>query len=541
MILEAQDPRLLKPLAEALPEFLRRQRWFGGKAKQITRCEVVDAILIRSRPDPISLFLVRVEFAVGNPQTYALPLQQISETSERETAEASGFALRIQPESLNGAEAVTLADAPRLHDLPALLIDAIGQGEKRAGVSGGLVGIPSTAFERLRGSDPLPEASVLSVEQSNTSIVYGRKLILKLFRLVEEGINPEIEICSFLTDRTSFKNFAAVAGALEYRQAGAPPTSLGVLQAFVPNQGDSWKFTLAALGEYFDRVSGSPAGDLPRNAPLLVRSRQEPPKDAAERIGDYLQSAQLLGRRTAELHVALASGTDDPDFAPEPFTAEYQRLIYASMMGLINQNLGLLGDRSSDLDAADRELAGRVLDRERELRAGLGKILDRKMSGLRTRVHGDYHLGQVLYTGSDFVIIDFEGEPARPLHERRAKQTPLKDVAGMLRSFHYAAYSAVFERAGRVDPSRDRDLDSWARYWHTHVSAAFLKSYLGAAAVGRFLPEDREELRLLLDVALLEKAIYELGYELNNRPTWIRIPFQGILQTLADQTQASGA
>ena len=535
MVFEVQDSRFLDQIAAALPEFLKRQRWFGGKAKPIRACHVVNVVPIRTGAEALSLFLVRVEFAWGNPQTYALPLQQIATEREREAAKE--FSLRVQA----GGESVTLADAPSLRDFPNLLIDLIGQGERFRGISGELVGIPSSAFQSLRGSGQLPDASILGLEQSNTSIVYGNRLILKLFRLVEEGVNPEIEICSFLTDRTSFKNFATVAGSLEYQEPDLSPTSLGVLQAFVSNQGDSWKFTLGALKEYFDRVSGSAPADSAQLQPLLARSDRALPVDVEQGIGSYLQSAQLLGRRTAELHVALASEPRDPDFVPVAFTPEYQKSIHSSMMGLIEQNLDLLRDRNADLDALDQELASQVLDREGELRAGLGKILDRRMSGLRTRVHGDYHLGQVLYTGSDFVIIDFEGEPARPLHERRTKHSPLKDVAGMLRSFHYAVYSALFERTQNGQPDHSRDLDSWARYWRAHVSAVFLRSYLTAAAQGRFLPETREELKVLLDVNLLEKAVYELGYELNNRPTWVRIPLQGILQTLTDQTQGTRA
>jgi len=205
------------------------------------------------------------------------------------------------------------------------------------------------------------------------------------------------------------------------------------------------------------------------------------------------------------------------------------------MIGLMQQNLKLLGDRSQDLAREDRDLAGLVLRHERDLRSRLDRVLDSKTTGLRIRVHGDYHLGQVLYTGSDFVIIDFEGEPARPLHERREKRSPLRDVAGMIRSFHYAVYTVAFQRGG--GEKQKQDLDAWARYWHTYVSAAFLKSYLGSALRGSFLPKGPDELRLALDVLLLEKAIYELGYELNNRPTWVRIPLEGIVQTLAGQAQ----
>ncbi|HEV2382297.1 MAG TPA: putative maltokinase [Terriglobia bacterium] len=539
MVREVQDQRFLRSFAQALPDFLRRQRWFGGKAKPITGCEVVDVIPLRNGPDALYFFLVRVDFAGVNPQTYALPLQWFANASQAEAASIAGFTLEVESDGAGGGETITFGDAARQRDFPGVLLDVIGRGDKFQGMSGELVGVPTGAFQNLRGPEPHLDASILSVEQSNTSIVYGKRVILKVFRLVEPGVNSEIEICSFLTERTSFANFAAVAGTLAYRQAEAPRMSLAVLQAFVPNQGDAWKFTLGALGAYFDRVAGQAAsGAMPR--PELS---QDATPAVAERIGSYLESADLLGRRTAELHAALASDVTDSDFAPEPFTPEYQRSLYASMLGLVQHNLGLLRDRSQDLTGQDRELARLVLGRENELRAGLSKILDRRMTSLRIRVHGDYHLGQVLYTGSDFVIIDFEGEPARPLHERRLKLSPLKDVAGMLRSFHYAAHSGVLECAGggEKEATQNRDFDAWARYWQTHVSGAFLRSYLKSAAGAAFMPNDPEELRLLLDVSILEKAIYELGYELNNRPSWVGIPLEGILETLGHQTQVTGA
>jgi maltose alpha-D-glucosyltransferase/alpha-amylase len=543
VVLDVRDVRLVRSFTQALPGFLQGQRWFAGKARPIKACEVLDIVPVRSGRDAFYLFLVRVEFDGGNPQTYALPLKEISSPSEAEGIDAAGFGLKIELENHDGAKTVMFGDAPHTRDFPETLLDVIGHGDKFAGMSGELVGIPTSVFQSLRGPDSHLEARILSVEQSNTSIVYGRRLILKIFRLIAEGVNPEIEVCSFLTERTSFASFAAVAGALEYRQDGKPAVSLGVMQAFVPNQGDAWKFTLDALGSYFERLEGSTVSEAALPAEhLLELSRQEAPTAAVERIGSYVKSAELLGRRTAELHVALSSDAHDPDFSPEPFTPSYQRSLQASMIGLVQQNFELLRDRSPHLAGEDRELARLVLGREKELRARLDRVLGRKMTSMRTRVHGDYHLGQVLHTGSDFVIIDFEGEPARPLHERRMKSSPLRDVAGMLRSFHYAVYSVVFERAGggEKQTARNRDWDAWARYWQTYVSAAFLNSYLKAATPASFLPKEPDELRLLLDVSLLEKAIYELGYELNNRPSWVRIPLEGIVQTLADQTQTTG-
>jgi maltose alpha-D-glucosyltransferase/alpha-amylase len=251
-------------------------------------------------------------------------------------------------------------------------------------------------------------------------------------------------------------------------------------------------------------------------------------------IGGYLETARLLGRRTAELHVALASLPDDPVFAPEPFSKLYQRALYQSMRNLTGQNFQLLRKSLTRLPETLQPQAKEALKREREINDFFRLITSQKITGIRIRCHGDYHLGQVLYTGKDFVIMDFEGEPARPLGERRIKRSPLRDVAGMLRSFHYAVFSSLFSLADRgfVHPEGSDNMESFARTWYSWACATFLKTYLSVAAQGEFLPREPGELRILLDVYLLEKAIYEMGYELNNRPEWIKIPLRGIEQVL---------
>ncbi len=312
--------------------------------------------------------------------------------------------------------------------------------------------------------------------------------------------------------------------------------TLAILQGFVPNQGDAWGYSLDQLGRYFDTLlarPGAPQGvDLPAASPVALLDTVLPP-EAATLIGPYIESARLLGRRTAELHLALASESDLPEFTPEPFTRLYQRALYQSMRTLSGKVLPLLRLQINRLPAELRPQAARVLDRQAEIGARFKRLLGSKISALRIRCHGDYHLGQVLYTGKDFVIIDFEGEPARPITERRIKRSPLRDVAGMLRSFHYAAYAALNPPQGKEAAAADPSLlEPWAEYWQRWVGAEFLKSYLEHSAGGRFTPDSRGEIRVLLDALLMEKVVYELGYELNNRPDWVKIPLRGIEQLL---------
>lgn len=268
--------------------------------------------------------------------------------------------------------------------------------------------------------------------------------------------------------------------------------------------------------------------------PWLDMVVEDIPSIVSEMIGHYLEMARLLGRRTAELHVILASDPEDPSFAPEPFSKLYQRSLYQSMRSLTEQVFQLLHRRLEDLPEAMRHEAQSLLGQKDQIFKRFQSIIERKITAMRIRCHGDYHLGQVLYTGKDFVIIDFEGEPARPISERRIKRSPLRDVAGMLRSFHYAAYMALFSEldSGMVHQEDIPILESLTNLWYLWVCVAFLKGYRDVAAEGKFLPQTQEELLVLMDAYLLEKAIYELGYELNNRPDWVSIPLQGIQQLL---------
>ncbi len=288
------------------------------------------------------------------------------------------------------------------------------------------------------------------------------------------------------------------------------------------------------------QASSLDPGELPTPSPVLIEAAAEPvPEAVHEVIGEaYLESARLLGRRTGELHACLASATPDERggggaFLPEEFTTLYQRSLYQSMRNLLGHTFRALERERGRLDGESADEAGSLLMRRGDLLARFRRILDRKLPGARIRVHGDYHLGQVLYTGKDFVIIDFEGEPARPLGERRLKRSPLRDVAGMLRSFHYASRSALVQQRQRGgETARSSSAEAWAGFWYRWVAAAFLRGYLEAMGDHPVLPGDPRDRQLLLEVFLLEKALYELAYEVNNRPGWVRIPLEGILELL---------
>ncbi|RIK36741.1 MAG: alpha-amylase, partial [Chloroflexi bacterium] len=346
----------------------------------------------------------------------------------------------------------------------------------------------------------------------------------------------DVEIARALGERGRFPYAAALAAHLEYQPTRGEAATIGVLQGFVPNEGDAWTYALDALGAFWERVLTYETGDpLPRPtlADLLDAGGLEPPPVAWELIEPFLSAAQALGQRTAELHVALAS-ISDPAFAPEPFTMLYQRSVYQGLRGQIDETWRLLRQNLARLDPATAAAAERLLPREDEAQRVARRITAQKLDTVRIRTHGDYHLGQVLFTGSDFVIIDFEGEPASPLSQRRLKRSPVHDIAGMVRSFDYAAWIsyANAREQGLVPQERAQEAAEWARFWSGWVALAFVRSYLATAGPAPFIPQTPAGLATLFELALLTKVAYELRYELNNRPNWAWAPLNGLLDLL---------
>jgi trehalose synthase-fused probable maltokinase len=510
-----------------LPRYLASQRWFGGKARQMRSAELVDVIPLELARSEAFVLLARVEYAAGSGETYGLPVVSTEESVGRE-------AVSLRVSSGESGVDLVLIDALKNEEFLRALLEAMENEVVLEGVKGAIRAVHTSRFEQLRSpfsSSLRPKP--LEGEQSNSSIIYGDRLILKLFRRLEEGVNPDLEIGVFLTERAQFQNIPPVAGSLEYQAADGQPMCLGILQRFVANQGDAWRFTLQSLKTFWQGVSKysqglPPKASLACDAALLGDS--DPPEAAAAWVASYLDAVALLGRRTAEMHVALASEPSDRAFAPESYTVSFQRTVAESVRELTERNFDLLRQRVNELPEELRSRAAEIADREGDILGRFQSVLGAPIQAMRTRIHGDFHLGQVLYTGSDFVIIDFEGEPARPLSERRMKRSPLQDVAGMLRSFHYAAFSSLLAPVGEGSglPGDRAGLVRWAEGWHGWASARFLRAYLQHSEAARYLPADRGELSRLLELHLLEKAIYELGYELNNRPGWVGIPLAGI-------------
>jgi len=527
-------------LAAALPGLLRTRRWFGGKAMDIKAATIASTVRFEHEAGVGHFAVIRVEYVQGGDvETYVWPLTFAADAAaavvQANTPQAVLAELQVTGRDGTQSSGV-LYDAIEDPTLCAALLDAIGRRRRFKAGGGELVATTTRAFRTLHGpAEQMLAASVVRGEQSNTSVVYGDRLILKLYRRVREGMNPDLEIGRFLTERTRFAHSAAVAGAIEYRAGRAAPTSIAILQQFVPNASDAWRYTIDQVRRYFDRALAKHqegAAVTVSDHSVLDLIAEEPPPLVGEMLGAYVEFARLLGRRTAELHAALASRPDDPAFAPEPFTSFYQRALYQSMRNLTERTFRLLHERMRSLPA-DIQPEARALEGAKDrVLTSFQNVLGRTVPTVRIRVHGDYHLGQVLYTGKDFVIIDFEGEPARPLTERRAKRSALVDVAGMIRSFDYAAHTVLYRAAGEsvIRPEDVPVLAPWARFWEQWASSAFVRAYLQHAGDAPFVPRVRDELARLLNALLLEKNVYELGYELNNRPEWVRIPLAGVVR-----------
>jgi maltose alpha-D-glucosyltransferase/alpha-amylase len=370
-----------------------------------------------------------------------------------------------------------------------------------------------------------------AAEQSNTSIIFGDKLIMKLFRRQQAGPNPDTEIGSYLTESAHFPHVAPFGGSIQYTKKGQEPSTLAMLQGLVSNEGDGWSWSLEELDRYYEASAAQTfaQGALTDGQPTLQQmSEAQETKFAREHVGSYLDAAALLGRRTAELHLALASPTQDPAFMPEPLSARDIDHLRDDLILHAGSAFDALKENVARLPDGVLERAGLVLSRRSFILYRLRQLAAKQTDALRTRIHGDYHLGQVLRSKGDFVILDFEGEPARSLAERRTKQSPLKDVAGMLRSFSYAAFSALMKYSSRR-PEDFHRLEPWARLWEQSVSSAFLRTYCEFAKGAAVVPSQPALFQQLLEAYVIDKALYELTYELNNRPNWVLIPLTGIL------------
>ena len=532
------DPGFARALLHRLPRFLPERRWFVSKAKTIRHVSVLDKIPLNTADEPANaermLFLINVEFNEGEPETYSLPLQAI-EYQEGETIPEQGV-LRV----IDGNHHWFVRDGMGAPDFVRGMLQIAMQDEEAEGRQLRLAGrrIESAALGDHDLTSLTPKIS--DREQSNSNATFEDKLIFKLYRRIGEGQNPELEIGEHLT-KVGFQNTAPLAGAIEVFSRGQAQTLATVL-SFVANQGDAWGLFLDYAQRYFEAVAAltteqATALCLPAD-PGCAGGEQTPPQNVVTLIAEPLEHARQLGRRTAEMHAALADDRGNSAFAPEPYSPVYQRGMLQSMRNTTRATMRVLARQVSRLGGATKDMGESLLARESDVLTLFRELTSGPIKAPRIRIHGDYHLGQVLWTGKDFVIIDFEGEPLRSVGERRLKRSSFRDVAGMVRSFDYAAWTALRQHWAILAPEgvsavRDRDTRG-AMIWGSWLGHEFVRAYTAHLREIKpdLLPESVADSELVLRSWVLEKALYEVRYELNSRPEWIDIPLRAVLNIL---------
>ncbi|HTS21224.1 MAG TPA: maltose alpha-D-glucosyltransferase [Casimicrobiaceae bacterium] len=496
---------------EVLPAYIAGRRWYAAKSEAIRHVEIADQVEWKAGERGWLVTLTRVESASGEAQTYSLPLTLAWEDTEESlvSALASSTIAKARQQAQVGVLADAFADETFVRELVA----AVGRGDQVKTARGTLQFKPTSAFEPLVGPDPASLAAAMAgAQSSNTIVSLGERVFVKGYRRLQAGINPEVAIGRFLTDVVRFEHCAPVAGSVEYTADDGRSATLALIQKYVSNQGSAWDYTL----HYLDR--------------LFEDSSREAAPASADAHAGYGALIRTLGRRTAELHAALARTTGDPAFDPAPIAAADVATWTERLRAQTIDALDRLARRRDSLPESAHADADRLLAQRERLLACIAAHANDAGENAKTRVHGDYHLGQVLLVQNDFVITDFEGEPARTMEERAEKQSPLKDVAGMLRSFDYAMHAALFKFVAERPDTR-RAVEAAAAQWRSQAERAFLDGYEEvASANGLACP--RSGAGGLLEFFVLEKAVYELRYEVDNRPDWARIPLNGLLDAL---------
>ncbi|UOA08423.1 maltose alpha-D-glucosyltransferase [Methylobacter sp. S3L5C] len=502
---------------DALPRFVAAQHWYGGKAKFVQRVTLSDYAELVTNDYKWLLTLCRIEGPASEPLTCFLPLALAWDNDDKERLHIMSptTVARVRQQSRIGIIGDAFADAAFCR----AVVQTISLDQTLTCEQGVICFLPTTAFSAMDRETytqlPVHQSATLG---SNTAVILGEQLFLKGYRHLQTGTHPEFEIGHFLTNVAHFPNAAPVFGVVEYQGKDGNNMTLALLQGYVENQGDGWNYTLNYLERFLEEY----------------RTAVEPAKPAAETHSAYLVLISTLGQRTGELHAALGQVTGNQAFDPEPvsdneltdWVSHVQKEAIATLDQLEHQLEGL---GHTVQNSAKALLAQRKIITER-----LSACISGQLKASKTRYHGDYHLGQVLIAQNDFVIIDFEGEPVRPFSERCYKHSPLRDVAGMLRSFNYAADTALANTCAE-NPSDLAKFEPLVRAWEAEVCRSFLAAYELAAHISGLTETDTPQ-RGLLDLFLLEKALYELRYELNGRPDWIAIPLCGILSLLQPAT-----
>jgi maltose alpha-D-glucosyltransferase/alpha-amylase len=501
---------------QILPSFLTSQPWFLGKGRQIDSVRIRDWVELRGYTPSFAIALIRVRYSDSGSETYFLPLVVRLADTGVGTLSEDVLCRVLLPQG-----AGVLSDAFMDDHACLNLLSAIKSGKESRTRRGAITAMPTGRFDVVNEASGLePRIDRREIEQSNTTVFFGRWM-LRLFRKFEFGISPDIEVRRFLAEEAGFDRIPMLTGTLEYHASSDEMSTLAMLQTMLETEGDSWTWTLDELSRFFQYCATLPVDREPSGVPQ-------------EAFGASLNAVSMLARFTAELHLALASSNTNPDFTSEPLQLEDLKQLSQGCQRNMEAAFRLLEQTMRSQSEDFTSDARNLIRRKNDVSNRLHILESLQIQAFKIRVHGNYHLGQILRCKNDYLVINFEGEPSRPLSERRAKTSALKDVAAMLRSWGYAAQVGLMRYTNRKGDA-SQNLSGFARLWERQTSYLFLKTYIEAIRDARLLPAEND-LATLLEVFLLERAFYELQYEINNRPEWVHIPLRGLLSILEGQS-----
>lgn len=487
-----------------LPSYLLKCRWFGGKARKLKKISIEHHLEIPLADVKFFFLILNIDYNKGESENYFLPVSFIESITGEVAVNPKAIIAAAKVDVRTGYLVDAIYDQRFQHHLFNCLNDSTKIDQYTGQIS----------FMRGKGFLPFNDkktilSRVLEVDQSNSSLIFEEKYFLKIYRKLFRETNPEVEVIRFLTENGNYENIPAFAGSFAWEREGIEPITLGLMMEKVTSLSDSWVYTGDNLNDFL-------YGFL--NDLFTIKE-------------NVFEKVDLLAKRTAEMHLALFTKTNDPGFKAEKFDKKYSKWFNDHLQKLLTKRIDLLKENFSELDPTAQDLANTFIESEKIISEFFNEIQHRNLDSMRTRIHGDYHLGQVLFTGSDYIIIDFEGEPESSISDRKIKHSPLKDVAGMIRSFHYSVCAKLYfsnETAGADVKQLQKAADRWYRL----ITDTFLDTYMAAIGKDSGLFKNKSEINFLLQLHLLEKAVYELGYELNGRPHWIKIPLKGITHVL---------
>ncbi|RIA09569.1 maltose alpha-D-glucosyltransferase/alpha-amylase [Flavobacteriaceae bacterium MAR_2010_72] len=503
-------------LSDVLENYITKQRWYGGKSSKLKYVELAEYFRIQQHDEVYYGLILEVNFIEAFYQHYFLPIAFVSDESFAKDD-------RILPISIQNQEGFII-DAINLESFRKVVFEriltAVPKDKTRVRYHKSLL-FDNCQYESSR---------FMGMEQSNTSIIYNDKYVLKFFRRIYADRNPDYEMSRFLSERKDFKNTPAYLGSIQIKDQDGTNITIGLMQEMVPNEGDAWQYMLTELHKVFSNLEYKHINisHLPKTKDFERLDIRDVPPQIIDWAGlNLFLKIQTLAKRTAEMHIALGSEFEDTAFTPAHFNGDYTVWLKNRLLYQFQNRLNIIENSLHKLDGLALELANEFLDKKNEIRKRFVNFDWTKLKGERIRVHGDYHLGQVLVKDNDFYILDFEGEPESTIRDRKVKQPPLKDVAGMFRSFHYAIYATIFNNLDKYKQSQE-ELFEAGEILYQYLIGVFLGTYVVEIQNANLNIGYSQERIFLLKYSLLEKAVYELGYELNSRPRWAVIPLKGI-------------